>query len=205
MKKLHRRILDLSYKLKLSHIGSCLTSVDIIDSMYDAMKPDDRFILSNGHAGLALYVVLEKYGYGDAEELYKKHGTHPNRDTVNGIHASTGSLGQGLPIAVGTALAKPKNTVYCLISDGEMAEGSMWEALRFAGKNRMENLRVACVANGYSAYDKVDSDLLDRRLQLFFPTLVVKKDLFDYPDWLQGLQAHYHIMTEEQYKEVIHA
>lgn len=205
MKKLHKRILDISYKKKLSHISSCLTSVDIIDSMYDVMKSDDRFVLSNGHAGLALYVVLEKYGYGDAEELYDLHGTHPNRDTKHGIHASTGSLGQGLPIAVGMALTDPKKTIYCLISDGEMAEGSMWEALNFAGKNRVENLRIACVANGYSAYDKVDTELLDKRLQLFYPTLVVKKDLFDYPHWLQGLQGHYHVMSEENYKEVLNA
>jgi transketolase len=202
MNPLHKRILDLSYKHKLSHLGSCLTSVDLIKQIYDVKEDDEPFILSNGHAGLALYVVLEdKYGF-DAESLYKLHGTHPNRDISHHIPVSTGSLGQGLPIAVGMALADPTKNVYCMISDGECAEGSIWEALRIAGELRLENLRVVVNANGVSAYKRVDVDLLEKRLALFYPVAVARTDVYDYPQWLQGLNGHYQVMDELQYKEV---
>lgn len=202
MNQLEKRIIEISYKYKLPHLSSCLTCVNTIDGIYKSRTKHDPFILSNGHAALALYVVLEKYRFGNAEELYKKHGTHPNRCLMDGIYASTGSLGQGLPIAVGMALANPKQTVYCLLSDGECAEGSVWEALRIAGERRLENLRIAVIANGYSAYGSVDADLLDTRLQLFYPCLVIRTNLFSWPDWAQGLEGHYHVLSEAEYKEV---
>jgi len=202
MRELEKRILDLSYKYKLSHIGSCLTSVNIIDSVYSVKKKDEPFILSCGHAGLALYAVLEKREGKDAEKLLKKHGVHPVRDKKAGIWCSTGSLGMGLPIAVGMALANRKRNVYCLVSDGEMAEGSCWEALRIATDNKLENLRINIVGNGYSALGKTDVDLLDLRMQYFYPSLMVKTNLFSFPEWLQGLEGHYHIMNSKEYKEI---
>ena len=72
--------------------------------------------------------MLEKYQGVNAEELFLKHGGHPHRDEENGIYCSTGSLGLGITVAVGRALANKNRTVYCLISDGEAAEGSVWEA-----------------------------------------------------------------------------
>jgi len=93
MNDLQKRIIEISHKHKLSHLSSCLASVNVIDKIYSVKKEDEPFILSNGHAALALYVVLEKYGLTmcggkkkvNAEELYLKHGTHPNRDLENGI------------------------------------------------------------------------------------------------------------------------
>ena len=202
MNKLEKRILELSHKLKLSHIGSCLATVNTLDRIYSIRKEDDPVILSNGHAGLALYVVLEKYFNYDAEELFKQHGVHPNRDMEHGIWASTGSLGHGIGIAVGYALADRTRTVYVTISDGEASEGSLWEALAIARKYELENLRVALIANGYSAYDKVDIDDLDIRINSFYPTLMVKHNMFSYPEYLQGLQGHYHVLSDEEYKEV---
>jgi transketolase len=202
LNKLERRIVDLSYKHKLSHIGSCLTAVNIIDGIYKVKKPNEPFILSQGHAGLALYVVLEKYEKRDAEELLVKHGTHPNRDMKNGIWCSTGSLGQGLPIAVGMAMTDRTRNVYVLSSDGEMMEGSCWEALRIAANQRLENLRLTVNANGYTALGKCDASLLDLRLQYFYPCLVVQTNLFSYPDWLQGLWGHYKVMNKEEYEEI---
>ena len=202
MNDLEKRIIEISYRHKLGHIGSCLASVNIIDGIYQVKKPDEPFILSNGHAGLALYIVLEKYEGKDAEKLWKKHGTHPNRDLKDGIWCSTGSLGQGLPIAVGMALANRKRNVYVLTSDGEMNEGSCWEALRIASEQRLENLRISVVGNGYSALGKTDVDLLDLRMQYFYPSLMVKTDLFDFPEWLQGLEGHYRVMTKEEYEEI---
>jgi len=166
------------------------------------MQEGDKFVLSNGHSFLALAVVLEKYKGLDAEKLVDEHGTHPNRSLDEGIWVSTGSLGQGLPIAVGMAIADKEHDVYVVTSDGEMNEGSMWEALRIAGDLRLENMKITVVANGYSAMGKVDADLLDMRLQLFYPTLLLKSYLFEFPEWLQGLEGHYHVMSDEDYQEI---
>jgi transketolase len=203
MTELQRKVIDISYKYGLTHIGSCLNIVDYIDHVYSVKEKDDIFILSNGHAGLALYIVLEKYGLANVEDLITKHGTHPNRDIDNGIYCSTGSLGSGLPIAVGAAIANHKRNVYVTISDGECAEGSIWESLKIASDLRLENLRIACIANGYSAYGKVDLDALKMRLQTFYPILFLEFNLYDFPDWAQGLSAHYHKLTKETYAETI--
>lgn len=203
LNKLERRVVDISYEKKLSHLSSNLSAVGLIDKIFLVKDPTDPFILANGHAGLALYVVLEKNGLGNAEELFDKYGVHPSRDVKHGIWASTGSLGQGLPIAVGMALADRSRNVYCLTSDGDMAEGSNWEALRVAGDQRLENLRITVNANGYSAYQSVDQELLDIRLQYFYPSLVVTTNMYKYPDWLQGIDGHYVTMDEEKYKEII--
>lgn len=203
LNKLEKRILDISYRHKLSHISSCITALRLINNIYKIKKDDEPFILDNGHAGLALYVVLEMYYFLDAEKLLEKHGIHPNRDDKDKIWCSTGSLGQGLPIAVGMALADRKKNVYVLTSDGAMAEGSNWEALRIAGEQRLENLRVTVNANGTTALGKTDVDLLDSRMQYFYPSLVLKTDVFDFPDWLQGVNGHYVVMNEDQYKEIM--
>ena len=199
---LEKRIIDLSHKHKLSHIGSCLAAVNALDRIYKVKKPNEPFILSNGHAGLALYVVLEKYEGKDAEALYLTHGVHPNRDISSGIWCSTGSLGHGIGIAVGMAFADRTRNVYVTISDGEASEGSLWEALAIARKYELENLRITLIANGYSAYDKVDVADLDNRINSFYPTLTIRTNTFAYPDFLQGLQAHYHVMSDEDYKEI---
>lgn len=202
LNKLERRIVDISYEKKLSHLSSNLTAVRLIDHIYQVRKDHEPFVLDNGHAGLALYTVLEKFYFKDAVELFDKYGVHPNRDVKDGIWASTGSLGQGLPIAVGMALADRGRNVFVLTSDGAMAEGSNWEALRIAGEQKLENLRVTVNANGYSAYGKTDPELLDSRMQMFYPSLVLQTNTFSYPDWLQGEAGHYHVMSKEQYEEI---
>lgn len=202
MTKLEERVLDISYKKGLSHIGSCLTSVGLIDKIYLAKKGNDKFVLANGHAGLALYVILEKFEKKDAEALFEKHGVHPNRDVENGIWVSSGSLGQALPIAVGMAIADKTRDIFVLTSDGDMAEGSNWEALRIAAELRLENLKIMVNANGYSAYKKVDSEWLDLRMQYFYPSLLMQTNLYEWPEYLQGLAGHYTVLSEDQYKEL---
>ena len=202
MSYLENRILKISKKHNLSHIGSCLAASNPIEAIYKTKKPDEPFILSNGHAALALYCVLEGWGFGDAEQMYLKHGTHPNRDMASGIWASTGSLGHGIGIGVGMALSNRERLVYVMISDGECAEGSVWEALRVAGEQQLDNLRIVILCNGYSALGKVDTDLLEERMKLFYPSVAIKANLFNYPDWLQGLQAHYVVMDDDQYAEL---
>ena len=94
-----KRILEIAYKNKLSHLGSYLSAVDIIDEIYSKKDKKDIFILSSGHAALALYIVLEKYENRDAEKLFKKYGGHPHLAEEDGIYCSTGSLGTGITIA----------------------------------------------------------------------------------------------------------
>ena len=85
-----------------------------------------------------------------------------------------------------------------------MTEGCCWEALRIAGEQQLENLRVTVNANGWSAYNKVDVDLLDLCMQYFYPSLVVKTDMFKWPEWLQNVDGHYQgISTPERYEEML--
>ena len=129
MKKLYRRLLDICYENKLHHLGSYFSCLHIIDEIYRDKNEDDIFILSNGHAVVALYVVLEKYYGLDAQELLDKYGEHPKRNELDRIHCSTGSLGMGICVAVGRAVGNPNRHVHVMISDGESNEGSVWEAL----------------------------------------------------------------------------
>lgn len=152
---LHRRIFDISYRHRLTHVGSCITAVDIIDEVYSQRAPQDPFILSCGHAGLALYVVLEKYLGVNPEMLLAKHGIHPAKDVANGITCSSGSLGQGITVAVGHALANRSRNVWCLASDAEANEGAFYEAVRFADHQRLDNLRVYININGWGALQAI--------------------------------------------------
>lgn len=207
---LKKRIIEISYKDKLSHLSSCLTSVDIIKHIYDTKKDNEPFILSAGHAGLALYVVLEekfkKYGLS-AEELLTHCGIHPTRNdwsTANNyIDCSTGSLGHGLPIAVGMALADRTRDVYCLISDGEIFEGSIIEGLRIAKEQELKNLKVYCNANGFSAYRKVPLFTVYNEIGKYNVEIVATTTA-DY-DAITGIDGHYHVLTEEEYERTIKA
>ena len=202
---LHKRIFEISYKYKLSHIGSCITAVDIIDEIFKIKKPDEKFVLSSGHAGVALYVVIEKYEGIDAEKIWKHHGTHPDRCRDCKIDCSSGSLGNGLSIAVGMALADRKKNVYCLISDGECSEGSIWEAVRIIRQNKIQNIRIYTNFNGYGAYMFIDPEPLVNLLRYQLPQIQLRGDLGiseDYP-FLDAQDAHYHILTKEEYEAAI--
>ena len=200
MVDLKKRILEIAYKHKLGHLGSYLSAASIVDEIYENKDPDDIFILSSGHASLALYAALEKYEGKDAEELFLKHGGHPHRDEDNGIYCSTGSLGLGITVAVGRALANKDRKVHVLISDGESAEGSVWEALRFIKESNLSNIEVYVNVNGYAAYDKVDVKYLVDRLKVFLPTINIRYTSVNQYPFLRGLNAHYHVMSEEDYK-----
>ncbi len=202
MKKLYRRLLDICYENKLHHLGSYFSCLHIIDEIYKNKKDDDIFILSSGHSVVALYVVLEKYYGLNAVELHKKYGDHPKRNEVDKLHCSTGSLGMGITVAVGRALANPNRNVYCLLSDGECAEGSVWESLRFAFENKLSNLKIYVNANGWAAYDPVDLDYLEKRIKAFHPDVNFVRTTVEHFG-LKGLHAHYTNFSEEQYREAL--
>jgi transketolase len=190
--KLNKRILEISVKHNLSHLGSCFTALPIIYEIYNKKKPEDKFVLSSGHAGLALYVVLEHFYGVDAEHLLETHGIHPERDLENFIDVSTGSLGLGIIIATGIALANPNIKVYCVISDGESAEGSIWEALRFIDDENLSNIEVHANVNGWAAYKPVNSDKLTQRLKSFLPEINIHyTDVNEIIQFETSLAAHY--------------
>ncbi len=194
---LHRRILELSWKRQLSHIGSCLGAVDELDRIYQWRDENDPVILSAGHCGLALYTVLEKHCGKNAEDLLLRHGVHPSKNAEDGIYASTGSLGQGLTLACGRALANRDRKVWCVISDGEAAEGSVYESLRFIHEHELDNLHVSVLINEYGAYRYIDAlremavlRALLPRIQICFNPI----DRLGIP-FLQAQSGHYHVQT----------
>lgn len=216
-------ILKLAYDANHSHIGSCLTSVDIIEAVYKVKEKSEKFILSNGHAGMALYIILQKYGKIRDPKVIQNFYIHPDRDTRHDIHVSTGSLGQGLPIAVGMAITNRNKNVYCLISDGECGEGSIWEAFRIMLENKILNLKVIVDANGWGGYDPIELVSLKKRLSGFGfsvvevdghnikqieralkmkkskPLMIFAKTNVNQLPFLRGQDAHYYVMNEEDY------
>lgn len=203
MVNLKKRIVEIAYKHKLGHLGSYLSSVDIVDEIYSKMRENDIFILSSGHVSMAMYVCIEKYFGIDAEMLFKKHGGHPHRDEENKIYCSTGSLGLGLPIALGRALADRTRKVWVLISDGEAAEGSIWESLKTIQELNIDNIEVFVNINGLCAYKEVDIDYITTRLKAFLPNIHLRYTTVEQYPFLKGLNAHYHVMTEENYKQAM--
>lgn len=219
-KYLRRRILEISHKRNLSHLGSCLSAVDIIEAIYKVKKDNERFVLSSGHAGVAFYVILEKYGLLPSSFINSLN-IHPDRNPDIGIDVSTGSLGQGLPIALGMALADRKKNIYCLISDGECTEGSVWETLRIGLGQKVNNLKIVINANGWGAYCHICLPLLLKRINGFGyrakvtdghninklsglltkclsdrPLVIFAKTTVEQFPFLKGQDAHYYIMTE---------
>ncbi len=166
-RRIRCRILKMVHASKSSHVGTALSSVDILVALYfkvmriDPKRPDwgarDIFLLSKGHGCTAQYATLVERGYADAKVLEgfaADGGTlwgHATSGTLPGVEASTGSLGHGLPIGLGMAIADPARRVFVLLGDGECDEGSVWEAALFAGHRRPENL-VAIID-----YNKIQS------------------------------------------------
>ena len=157
--------LRLYKKANAGHIASTLSCLDALVFLYfSQMDEADRFILSKGHAALGLYVVLAAKGRISAEtlETFYQDGTklaaHPPCGGFDGIDFGTGSLGHGLSLAAGIALAGrftgKQGRVYCLLSDGDCNEGSTWEAAMFAGNQKLENLIVFIDNNGIQGFGR---------------------------------------------------
>jgi transketolase len=174
---IRRIVLEQSHRARVGHIGSSLSVADIVAALYGRVlridSPDDperdRFVMSKGHAALAVYAALHLAGRLTAEQLNtycgddSLLGVHPEH-TLPGIDFCTGSLGQGLSFGVGAALAarmsKSSRQVVVLLSDAECNEGSVWEAAMFAAHHQLDNLIAIIDANGQQAlgYTK---DVLD--------------------------------------------
>lgn len=159
--KIRRETLKMLLHRGFGHLGGAMSIVETLAVLYTEMKIDpknpkmedrDFLILSKGHAGPALYSTLALKGYFDIELLksLNNNGTllpsHPDRNLTPGVDMTTGSLGQGISVAVGVALglqrAKSERKVYCIVGDGELNEGQCWEAIQFAAHNRLDNFTL---------------------------------------------------------------
>ena len=182
--QIRRIILEQSHRAHVGHIGSALSIADIVAALFGGIMniptPEDperdRFVLSKGHAALAVYAALHLRGLIDESQLNtycgddSQLGVHPEHN-LRGIDFSTGSLGQGPSMAVGSALAArlqgSDRRVYVLISDAECNEGSLWEAVMFAAHHGLSNLTAIVDDNGQQALGYTDevislSPLADR-------------------------------------------
>ncbi len=160
--KLRRRILDVAFRDGMGHIPSALSILDVVWTLHNkVMTKDDQFILSKGHGCMALYAVLEEKGQLDWST---KLMGHPRRGGA--ILASTGSLGHGLPMAVGLAMAKKikgeAGRVFCLIGDGECNEGTTWESALLAAHHKLDNLTVIIDQNRSSDRALSIGNLMDK-------------------------------------------
>lgn len=169
---LRQKILDIADSARRGHIGSAFSSIDIVRVLFDyflkyrSKNPNwegrDRFIFSKGHGCMSLYINLAEKGFITHNELKtfckpgSKFGGHPQFGKIPGVEASTGSLGHGMSLAVGMALAakikKQKWKTVILLSDGECNEGSTWEGILAVNKHRLDNLLVLVDYNKMQSY-----------------------------------------------------
>ncbi len=176
---IRKHILEMLKPPKVGHLGGGASCVEILTVLYFykmKYKPEepkwsnrDRFILSKGHAVIALYAVLAEAGYFNTDELthFKELASHlqghPDFRRTPGIEANTGSLGQGLSIGVGIALSakmdKKRFKTYVLLGDGELAEGQVWEAATAAAAYKLDNLIAIVDNNGLQATDSTKNVL----------------------------------------------
>lgn len=193
-------ILEEVYNAKSGHIGGAFSIADILTVLYfnemniDAKIPDspdrDRLVLSKGHASAALYAVLAEKGYIDKEELKTFRNIdsnlqgHPDMNKVPGVDMTTGSLGQGLSAANGMALSSKLDSrgyrVYCILGDGELQEGQVWEAAMTAEKYQLDNLCVIVDTNELQLTDStmnvkgINYNDIEQKFRAFgFQTVVI--------------------------------
>ena len=160
--RIRRHSIVMTHNARASHVGTSLSMVELLAVLYgrvlrvDPQRPDlpnrDRFVLSKGHGCAAYYAVLAEVGFFPLEWLdtFYQNGSrlagHATHTRVPGVEVSTGSLGHGLSVATGMALAAKRDgqpwRVFCMLSDGECDEGSTWEPILFAPQHRLDNLVV---------------------------------------------------------------
>ena len=160
------------YEKQSGHIGGSFSIAEItayLYNNYDLLTPNkDKIILSKGHAVPILYAVLYELGYIDTLENFREVNSplqgHPDKDRLDLMHATTGALGQGLSIAIGHAIAcktkKLDNNIFCILGDGEVQEGQIWEAFMLAPKYELDNL-VCFVDYNKAQNDGYVTDILD--------------------------------------------
>jgi transketolase N-terminal domain/subunit len=200
LKECSLRLLDQSFKYKSHHLGSAFSSLPIILEVYENFSETDKFVLSSGHASSALYVVLERIKNRDSSILFETMGEHPHRNKEWGIDCSTGSLGMGVSVAVGMAIANRGERVNCLVSDGECSEGVFWESIRFSKYANLDNLNIHVNLNGWAGYDEVNTDELAKEISAVNSSVRLNFNS-NFPFEKFGLRGHYMTLNKEMYEE----
>lgn len=160
-KEIKKAVLISSYEAKACHLGSSLSCVEILVDLFDnVIQPDDVFLFSKASGVATYYAILASKGYFATDKLaeYLRQYPLPSKE-VPGVLHSFGSLGHGLSVASGLALADRKRRVYVLLSDGECQEGSTMEAVLFAKQHKLDNLYVYIDENQYQACGAIDDIL----------------------------------------------
>ncbi len=160
-KKIRKNILKASLEANACHVGSALSCVEILVALYfRILKRGDIFIFSKASGASALYAILAEKGIISRQKVAYYLKKYPLAEKeVPGVIWSTGSLGHGLPVAVGMALADRKRKIYCLVSDGELEEGTTWESALFANRHKLDNLTVIVDRNYLQACGKTEEIL----------------------------------------------
>lgn len=158
-KQIRRDIINLSQPNFGYHYGGSFSCVEILISLFDhVLQPEDKFIMSKGHACWGYYVLLREKGYSPLLE------GHPHLDESNGVNFTSGSMGHGFPAAVGMAMARKINKkpgrIFVLIGDGECQEGTTWESTLIGGRYSLDNLTVIVDNNNIQGSGFV-SEILD--------------------------------------------
>ena len=169
---LRKHVLDMVYEKQSGHIGGSFSIAEIVSFLYnsyDLVNPEqDKLILSKGHAVPILYAALYELGLIKTLKNFREINSplqgHPDKERLALMHATTGALGQGLSIAIGHALAlkmrKKDNKVFCILGDGEIQEGQIWEAFMLSPKYKLDNL-VCIIDRNKAQNDGFVSDILD--------------------------------------------
>jgi len=209
--QVRRDIVRMVHKVQSGHPGGSLGCTDFFvtlffqimkrNSVFDMNgKNEDIFFLSNGHISPVFYSVLARSGYFKLDELYtfrklnsRLQGHPATHEGLPGIRVASGSLGQGLSVAIGSALSKKlnndNNLVYVLLGDGELQEGQVWEALMFASHNKLDNIMVTIDYNGQQIDGPVDeiNSLLNLKDKLkSFGWKVIESDGNDYNSLIES-------------------
>lgn len=186
--KLTKRILEISKSKGYSHIGSCLSVLPILIDIYERKFKEDIVILDGAHAHLAHLVVREHFeGLEDIDGILDRVGIHCDKEA--GCDVSGGSLGHGLGIAIGIALANQNKDVYVILTDGGLMEGSVWEALRIKEELGLSNIHIYLNLNGYTATAEIDRRKLANRVEMFCPFVHVW--MTENGEGFDGVQGHY--------------
>lgn len=206
-KEIRKTILTASYKSKACHIGSALSCVEIlVDIYFNKLKKNDIFIFSKASGVVALYAVLAEKGIIPKKKVayYLKKYPLPNR-RVPGVTINGGSLGHGLPQAIGMALMNKKRNIYILMSDGELQVGTTWECLLFIKQHKIENVKIYVDNNKFQACGAVENilgppyDFLKKRGFKIIET--IKGKGIDFME--NRFEWHYLNLSEIQLKEAL--
>lgn len=239
---LRKKVLDMVYNKKSGHIGGSFSIAELVSVLYSDydIGGKDRLILSKGHAVPIIYAVLHEMGKISDKDLllFREIDSplqgHPDKIRLPLLDATTGSLGQGLSIAIGHALAKflkkEDGIIFCILGDGEVQEGQIWEALMYFPKTSLKNLVCLidwnkCQSDGYvgSVYEnlneKVESFGWDSRVVNGHDMQQIRKELCDIRDkplclildtikgkgvsFMQDPSWHSRIPSEEEYKNAL--